>query len=216
MDCKEFWEIYEESGMDPDIKKHPEQCENCRKELEINRILDQKIENLQDYSAPDGLWKKINRSSDLPDNFRIQRSKEYAVHKMGSGLLHSTVFKRVFSIAATILIMVMVNLYIFQNGDSLKPDFTPVSTETLLDKEQEYFSEINRYSKLVEDNRDEIGSDYYSTNKEKIDVLNDFAEQCKDALSVNKLNSNAQKYLFQAYEEIINTLKDMYDKRTSE
>ena len=204
MECKDFWIRYEESGLDPELEAHLASCSACREEFEIETILNRNIAALPVHRAPKELWKKIQ--PEIADTT--------AARSEFLGNIRKVVFRPVFAAAAMIVIIIGISFLLADRSPFGSTDgFTVYSQESMLLREQEYAGEIAKYTEMVERDKDRIIPGYYRSSSEKIALLNDYLLQCKEALSINTLNPNAQKSLFRAYDEIVVTLKDLLNRK---
>ena len=124
-------------------------------------------------------------------------------------------WKPVFATFALLLFTVSITYVYFWQTPVDKISLLAQSEEPLTEIEQQYTADIAMFTALVEENKDSIDPDEYYSYQEKITSLSDYVEQCKEALSINRLNLNARKYLLIAYDEIVSTLKEMSDKKSS-
>ncbi|KPK96040.1 hypothetical protein AMJ80_02215 [bacterium SM23_31] len=217
MNCKDFWTQYENSGLNIELEKHLEGCESCRNELKIETLLHEKVSALPGYKAPDGLWKKVRESlttSQIPDT-----QKESILSKIGYFVddvlspLKVIFLKPAFVGAASVLLIAALSYYfLYPLSVEEKISRLARSEKPLLDTENQYAAEIAKYTELVETKKDNIPKDMYMSYQEKVAFLNDYVSECKDALSENKYNYNARKYLLLAYAEIVSTMKELNNK----
>ncbi|MCE5251123.1 hypothetical protein LLG96_12975, partial [bacterium] len=74
---------------------------------------------------------------------------------------------------------------------------------------QEYLAAIDKLSGLVEQNKANIDPELYDLYREKLAVLDEYIGQCREAVAKNEYNINARKYLALAYQEKVETLREM-------
>ena len=217
MNCKDFWTQYENSGSDPELEKHLEGCKSCRNELKIETLLHKKVSALPGYKAPEGLWEKVIESlttSQIPDTQR-----ESIFSKIGDFVddilspLKVIFLKPAFvGVASVLLVAVLGYYFLYPVSAEEKISRLAQSEKPLLETENQYIAEIAKYAELVETKKDNLSKDMYMSYQEKVAFLNDYVSECKDALSINKFNYNARKYLLLAYEEMVSTLKELNNK----
>lgn len=217
MNCKDFWTQYENSGLNPELEKHLEGCESCRNELKIETLLHEKISALPGYKAPEGLWEKVRESLTSPQVPDTQ--KESILSKIGDfvdDILSplKVIFLRPAFVGAASVLLIAVLGYYFLYPVSVEEKISRLaqSEKPLLETENQYTAEIAKYTELVETKKDILPKDMYMSYQEKVAFLSDYVSECKDALSINKYNYNARKYLLLAYAEMVSTLKELYNK----
>lgn len=210
MNCLEFLTAYQESGLTPELEKHLENCPTCRIELGCEKLLLQSVRSIQEFMAPDGLWPKISaalRGRDKPPPLwdRIKTS--------ASGLL-TTRLKPAVALCALFLMAAGIGYYYFAgipwNGNL---DNKALILKELEQTEDDYLAAIDKLARLVESEKDSISPEFYELSRERLNLLDSFIAQCKDAIRENRFSTNAQHYLFAAYQEKVETLKMMSEKR---
>jgi hypothetical protein len=215
MNCKEFWKHYEDSGLTPELENHLCSCEKCQKEMEAERALLAIARNLPTHQAPDYLWNRI--AQQLP-----QEQPESGWVNIDIGSIIEKARQLIFPVGTVRLKPVIVSLAIMLTsilathfyhtrpfGTSGITSNQKITARDLEKIEQEYLAAIDRLTEEVELNRDSIDPELYDLYNEKIAVLDEYIEQCRDALEDNEYNPNARRYLALAYIEKMETLKEL-------
>jgi hypothetical protein len=215
MNCKDFWKIYEDSGLTPELEAHLQDCPVCRKEMETESAILKAVQSLPVYRAPESLWERI--AQELPAR-RPEKNRagiftgiidSYARNLLS--LLGGIRLKPVLAGIVIVLLSVLATRYYYTSPLSPRGKITLQNNaaDELAIKEQEYLAAIDKLSALVEQNKGNIDPELYDLYKEKLAVLDQYINQCKEALTGNEFNINARKYLALAYEEKVETLREM-------
>jgi hypothetical protein len=112
-------------------------------------------------------------------------------------------------------------LLMYQPGVNLPVSITgnEPSEDVLFDAQQDidqairyYESAISKLTVLAERNIPNLDPDFVSLQKERITVLRESIDECKQALEKNKLHPEVQFYLLTAYNDLQGTLQEMINK----
>ena len=211
MKCKEFWEKYEETGLTSEFEKHLEDCEGCRNEMKIELFLDKKAGSLPGFKAPEGVWEKIiQREGFGEDKVSIREKINNIIQSFIPPAGHFSLKPAVAGLAFVLLIAAGIGYYFNKPlSPEQKTRLQMEAVAELEETEMNYIAAIEKFSSLVEDNKENIDPELYQLYDEKLTVLDDYIEQCKDAIAQNQYNGNARKYLAIAYQEKVETLKQL-------
>jgi hypothetical protein len=217
MECKKFWEAFEESGLNSELERHLNSCDNCREEMKIEHIIQKNIREIPLRQAPDTLWDKVK--AEIPSTpekeFMVSRTPQMPliekIKKFFIGSGGRTVPLRPVVIAFTLLIMVAASQFIDSPSVKDKEILQAQAVLEIQKTESMYLAAIEKLSGGVEENEDVKASDLYVAYTEKIAVLDEYILQCKEAINLNNYNISAHKNLFLAYKEKVETLKKMTD-----
>ncbi|MFC1508256.1 anti-sigma factor family protein [Candidatus Omnitrophota bacterium] len=215
MNCKDFWSNYEDSGLTSELKAHLDACPSCQKEMEVEKALLSIVQDLPVHKAPDHLWDRIER--ELPqEKPEINRLKVF-VEALTDGInaifspLHHLQLKPVLAGVIIMITSVLATHYYYTRPTSTVSvtGIEKVALRELEDIEREYLAAVENLTEQVELNKDSIDPELYDVYREKLAVLDEYIQQCKDAVDSNELNPNARKYLALAYVEKMETLREM-------
>lgn len=213
MECNEFWERFRESGMNPELASHLEECPDCNSEFIIECELDRIVDYLPDHTPPASVWDRIENalddpvSVDIPDTTIITKPRAFFRRMLPDAipLKHTVV-----GYAAVILLTAGVT---FIATRSFIPGLMgPAGTESVVeleDAEKAYLEVIEKFSGQIEASKESIDPELYDLYMDKLAILDEYILQCKEAVEENEYNPNARRYLAMAYVEKTNTLKEM-------
>ena len=215
MKCKDFWRKYEESGLTPKFEKHLEECNICKNEIKIEVLLNKKVKTLHEFKAPEELWEKI--SGAVQENHKKDIIKMSLIEKIINIAKNLFPGKNIVSfkpavIGMTSILLIAIGIGYYYNRPLSTEEKIRLQIEAAaeLEKtEKQYLASIEKFSELVESNKENIDSELYQLYQERLAILDDYIAQCKEAISQNEYNINARKYLFLAYNEKVETLKTM-------
>ena len=215
MNCKYFWTSYEDTGLTPELKAHLRECSSCLKEMETEKVLLATVRNLPLHEAPDSLWDRI--AEELPkEHVKLDSEKETA--NVFSGTLGKIMIpfrsRRIqMIVAAAVIILTSVfatNMYhtgqLFPGGGAGR---NSADSRSLEDIEQEYLAAIDQLTINAEGLKDTMDPGLYDLYSDKLAMLDEHIEQCREALDDNEYNPNARQYLALAYIEKMETLQEM-------
>lgn len=215
MNCKDFWRDYEDSGLTSELKDHLDACTSCQKEMEVEKALLSIVQNLPEHQAPGHLWDRIERDlpKEQPETNRLKLFIEAltdGIRGMLSPLRHLRL-KHVLAGVIIMIISVLTTHYYYTRPPSSVSvsGIDKVAFRELEEIEREYLAAVEKLTEQVELNKDSIDPDLYDLYSEKLAVLDEYIQQCKDAIETNELNPNARKYLALAYVEKMETLRAM-------
>jgi len=219
MDCKEFWKKYEQTGLNPELERHLEVCSGCRAEMEIELLLQQKVESLPDQKAPKRLWNRINDA--LPAGERQSEHSQSSVFTGIKRLIDSifpaekTVPLRPVIVGFVILLImtgtISVKYYNVLNVEK-KEQLQALAITEIEEKEQGYITEIEKLILLVEKKKDDINTDLFLLYRQKLAVLDEYIMLCQEAVERNQYNVNVRQYLVLAYQEKAEALKKLVEQ----
>jgi len=215
MNCEKFWKRYEDGGMTPDLENHLRSCESCRRKMEAETLLLSTASNMPSFTAPDGLWEKIEAV--LPEEHAADTTAEARRSglKVARGGIFARLtaipFKPVLSVAAVVLITIFATHYYhvtrWRPIEMVKLRLK--ATDELEAKEQDYLAAISKLSRMVEEKKDAIEPELFDLYSEKLTVLDEYIADCREAVESNEYSINAREYLALAYREKVSTLKEM-------
>ena len=215
MNCKNFWSDYEDSGLNPELTAHLDACTSCQKEMEVETALLSIVQTLPVHKAPDHLWDRIERQlpQEQPESNRLKLLVEAladSINVIFSPLRHLQL-KPVLAGVIIMITSVLATHYYYTRPTSMVSvnGIDKVAFRELEEIEQEYLAAVENLTEQVELNKDSIDPELYDVYREKLAVLDEYIEQCKDAVDNNELNPNARKYLALAYVEKMETLREM-------
>lgn len=215
MNCNEFWKRYEESGLTPGLEKHLNECKNCKHELLIECELEKTVKTLQRFKAPERAWEVIR--SAIEENHVTDRAiwslpgkiRGFFRDRLRFPVIHlpkPAVVGIAFVVLATIGITYYYSIFL-SPVDEMR--LQAKAMQELEEIEQDYITAIEKFSVLVEHNKENIDPDLYDLYQGKLALLDEYILQCKEAISENEYNINAMKYLALAYKGKMETLKEM-------
>ena len=215
MNCKDFWSDYEDSGLNPELMTHLDACTSCQKEMEVETALMSIVHDLPVHKAPDHLWDRIERqlTQKQPETNRMKLFVDALTD--GINVIFSPLrLLQLKPVLAGVLIMITsvlaTHYYYTRPSTSVSVNgIDKVAFRELEEVEQEYLAAVENLTEQVELNKDSIDPELYDMYREKLAVLDEYIEQCKDAVDNNELNPNARKYLALAYVEKMETLREM-------
>ncbi|MFC1608015.1 hypothetical protein ACFL47_08595 [Candidatus Latescibacterota bacterium] len=215
MNCKEFWTAYEDTGLTPELKTHLRECSNCLNEMETEKVLLATVRNLPEYEAPDSLWDRI--AEELPKEHPVHdheiETASVAESTLGKVLIPFRSLRVQMIVAAAVIILTSVvatNMYhtgqIFPGGPARQRSADSRSLEEI---EQEYLAAIDQLTISAEELKDTMDPGLYDLYTNKLAILDEHIEQCREALDDNEYNPNARHYLALAYIDKMETLQEM-------
>ena len=214
MNCRDFWTHYEESGMTAELETHLLLCPDCRKELDTEKALMEVVHHLPVHTAPGYLWDRI--AGELPEESPKPVRGGFASGLSGRirSFLNPGVSIRLKPVLIGFAIMVtsvLATRYYYTNNrlTGNEDNFQVDSLRNLDEIEHEYLEAIETLSMKVESSKESIDPELYDLYSEKLAILDEYIQQCREALDANEYNPNARKYLALAYREKMDTLKEM-------
>ncbi len=211
MKCNDFWKKFEESGLNPKLEKHLDECNNCKNEMEIEFLLNKKVKKLTKFKAPEELWDNINRSFLEENKLSISEKIKIFFEKQ---LLSVKILSSKPALAGYAVLLLLIAFSIAYLKPLSTEEKIRLQAETVAElekKEQEYTAAIEKFSKFADNFEKSIDPELYQLYQEKLAVLDEFILQCKEAVEQNEYNINAREYLALAYKEKTETLKNMYE-----
>ena len=215
MNCKDFWNDYEDSGLNPELQAHLDTCTSCQKEMEVETALLSIVQNLPVHKAPDHMWDRIERQlpQEQPEVNRLKLFVEAladGINVIFSPLRHLQLKPVLAGVLIMITSVLATHYYYTRPSTSVSVNgIDKVAFRELEDIEQEYLAAVENLTEQVELNKDSIDPELYDMYREKLAVLDEYIQQCKEAVDNNELNPNARKYLALAYVEKMETLREM-------
>jgi len=209
MKCKKIWEKYEGDFDNPGFREHLNECGNCKKEYEIELLLQQGVKKVRAKRVPSSIWENIESSlqqEKIPERSFIERIAENV-----KGIDWSPAIKPAFAVVLIALVSI-ASYRLFISDDANKKDLARLQVEAIaeIDEAQKlYLNAIEKLTSLAEANRENIEPELLFVYKEKLALIDESIEECKQILQDNKYNINAQKFLFAAYQKKIDALNEM-------
>jgi len=215
MNCNDFWKTYNEKGLTPELREHLENCASCENEFLIERELDRVIEILPDHEAPDSAWERIAAAIDAsPDPVPAGPTVSERIRRFARKALPINVLFKPSYAAAAIAIVAISIVAFHAVHEMYAPDSEHarrVAAKDLEKAEQTYLDAIEKFSGVVEERRQTMDPELYDLYTEKLAILDEYIEECREAVGENEYNSNARMYLALAYREKAETLKEMME-----
>ena len=213
MECSEFWERYAESGMNPELSAHLEECRECSREFIVETELDSMIGSLPEHTPPSAVWDRIEENLSVSDKEAapafpvVNKSRGFLERVMSADIsLPYTVFKYAAVILLTAGLTLIAAKYFIPGYMNLS---NMESIAELEDAEQAYLAAIEKFSGQIDASGNSIDPELYDLYMDKLAILDEYILQCKEAVEENELNPNARRYLAMAYVEKTKTLKEM-------
>ena len=215
MNCRDFWTRYDENGLTPELESHLHDCPGCRKEMDAEQALMGSVKDLPAHQAPDHLWDRIAR--ELPEKLPRQGTIRDIAGALTDRIRDLLTPGRIFRLKPVIIGLVIMATSVlatryyytqrlFFDIDAIRQVESPRDLE---DIEREYLAAIESLTKQVEHSKDSLDPELYDLYSEKLAILDDYIQQCREALNENKDNPNARQYLALAYKEKMDTLREM-------
>ena len=215
MNCRDFWIRYDENGLTPELESHLHECLGCRKEMKAEQALMGSVKDLPAHHAPDHLWDRI--ALELPEEHKKQGTIRDIAGALKDRIRDFLIPGRIFRLKpvmiglAIMVTSVLATRYyytqrLFFDIDAIRQVESPRDLE---DIEREYLTAIESLTKQVEHSKDSLDPELYDLYREKLSLLDDYIQQCSEALKENENNPNARQYLALAYKEKMDTLREM-------
>ena len=217
MKCEEFWKHYEEFGITKENETHLLDCAKCRKEFEAEQVLLKAVDSFPEYQAPETLWDSI--SEELTETKAVTVAKRTFTETIAA-YVHDLIskfqvvpFKPVFGALVIMIVSILATQYYYTRPLTPVEKFAQENkiARDLEETEQEYLAAIDKLSKLTEDKKETMDPELYDVYQEKLALLDEYIQQCKDAIDENEYNINARTYFAMALKEKADTLQEMYD-----
>jgi len=220
MNCKKFWEIFEESGLTPELERHLESCAGCREEMKMEELLKRGIDALPGIEAPEHLWDTVGGAVSGASSGQPPAAESAGMSVPGKiKALARTVFPEgkplalrpvLAGIALALLIAAPVAYqFIITPSSQEKIQLQMQAIAEVEETEKQYLAAIENLSGIVNEKKESIDPDLYRGYEEKLAVLDEYIRQCREAIELNEYNISARQHLFMAYKEKVATLKKM-------
>ena len=218
MNCKDFWKIYEETGLTPELEQHLSECANCAHEMLIEHNIEKIAQKLPQFDAPDSIWEAV-----MP---YIQQNPIKTARKRSFWEIISRVVKEALIpsqshflrpaltyISVVILTIGAIMYYSTSQHSHRNKDWLQAKAIQKIEKtEQEYLIAIEKFTTIVDSQKDTIDPVLLDLYQRKLALLDEYIDQCKDAVRQNEYNPVPRRYLALAYKEKVETLREMSEK----
>jgi len=214
MNCNEFWRGMDGGELTPEQREHLTVCPRCADEFVIERELDRIAVSLPAHKAPDSAWDRIAAAIEAEQPAVAPEHAPNAVPGIRDRIgefLKGITYRPSAALVMAVIVAFSAGVY-FSMKTTLTVNGGGVATEagTDLDRaEREYLAAIATLSKQVEQNRSSMNPDLYDLYVEKLAILDEYIDRCREAVSENEYNVNARAYLALAYKEKAETLREM-------
>ena len=213
MDCKDFWKRYGDEGLNPELQAHLDECKPCMQEYRIECEINKAVDSFEEFKAPERAWANIRRTLEADGFFERKRPGiiEMVTEFLKSLLPAALPLKpAVIGVAFAVLTLIPITYYTIGR---LYPTDSAVLQERVVreleETESEYLAAIEKFSGLIEANKEEIDTELYDLYQDKLAILDEYIMVCQEAIGENEYNINARKYLALAYKEKAETLEEM-------
>ncbi|MFC2076517.1 anti-sigma factor family protein [candidate division KSB1 bacterium] len=209
------------------VGSHLEICPGCRETLAgmsaFFEAADEALEAGESVETVEGaIWPGLaerirEMGLDRPRGFgRIAERQEGFISGVGGFIRSIPPKPALVGLAALFLIAIGIG---YQSLRPLSPEekvrLQQEAAAELEEIERQYLNVIDKYSNLVERNRDSMDPELYVMYEEKLEVLDQYIDECREAIEENEFNINAREYLFYAYREKAETLREMISGATT-
>jgi len=217
MKCEEFWKHYEEFGITKENETHLLDCAKCRKEFEAEKVLLKAVGSFPEYKAPETLWDRI--SEELTETKTVTVAKRPLTETIAAYVnelfswFQVVPLKPVFGALVIMFVSILATHYYHTRPLTSVEKIVQqnITASELEKKEQDYLAAIDKLSQLTEDKKESMDPELYDVYQEKLALLDEYIQQCKDAIGENEYNINARTYFAMALKEKADTLQEMYD-----
>jgi len=218
MNCRDFWKIYEKSGFTPELEHHLSECTKCANEMLIEHNIEKFAKNLPQFNAPDSIWEAVMPY--IPQN-SIKTGKEWSLWETISRVVREALipsqshFLKPALTYITVVILTIGAIMYYSTSQLSYEDKSRLQAEAIqkIEKtEQEYLIAIEKFTTIVDSREDTIDPVLLDLYQRKIALLDEYIDQCKDAVRQNEYNPVPRRYLALAYKEKVETLREMSEK----
>ena len=191
---------------DADFERHADDCEECKKLIELDaRLLAEAKSLKQTISAP-LLWAKIENS--LRAEKQVKQRKWAEVFQVRTSL--------VWRLAAVLILAVGVGAYFFIRPESSSPRLLAgAALKQVEEKEREYEDAITKMEGLAESQLEKFDEDLILLYRDRLATIDAQIVRCKEAAAHNPANAHIRRYLLAALQDKQETLKEMAEYRPS-
>ncbi len=170
------------------------------KNNQIDKLISETAKKLPRHDPPDHLWDMIETRLETIKTHRPFCQKIINFFKGFS--LPKWQFVLRYSVIATGVTLIFLMFW-------LKFILEPDPIKTLERAEVKYIQAIEQLEKKVEKQHSDLDMNLWILYQERLSLLDESIEVCKQTLEYNAENINARKYLLLAYQEKVETLKKL-------
>jgi hypothetical protein len=195
MDCRKFEEFINHRLDLPDFQNHMESCEACRKSYQLdNRIREEAMSLNENLKIPD-LWPAIEKDLAKP-----------------KPLVFRMITHTKFIIAAAASFLIIATVWFLRSGPG-EPQSDRILSANALEKvraaENNYLKAIDDLELLAYNHLENTDEGLAQLYRNKLSLIDQQIENCKNALDSNPANSHIRRYLLAALQDKQRTLKEI-------